>query len=32
VEVIFFFPWATVFRGLGAYGLIAIVLFSVLVF
>jgi NADH-quinone oxidoreductase subunit A len=32
VEIIFFFPWATIFRSLGAYGLIAIVLFSVLVF
>jgi len=32
VEVMFFFPWATIFRGLGAYGLIAILIFSALVF
>jgi NADH-quinone oxidoreductase subunit A len=32
VEIIFFFPWATIFRGLGAYGLIAVLIFSALVF
>jgi NADH-quinone oxidoreductase subunit A len=32
VEIIFFFPWATIFRELGAYGLIAMLIFSALVF
>jgi NADH-quinone oxidoreductase subunit A len=32
VEIIFFFPWAVIFRDLGAYGLIAILIFSALVF
>jgi NADH-quinone oxidoreductase subunit A len=32
VEIIFFFPWATIFRELGAYGLIAVLIFSALVF
>ena len=30
IEIIFFFPWATVFRELGAFGLGAIVIFAVL--
>ena len=32
IEIIFFFPWATVFRDLGGYGLAAIAIFAVLVF
>ena len=32
IEIIFFFPWATIFRELGAYGLIAVLIFSALVF
>jgi len=32
VEIIFFFPWATVFERLGAFGLFAVLIFSALVF
>jgi NADH-quinone oxidoreductase subunit A len=32
IEIIFFFPWATVFRELGAFGLGAILIFAVAVF
>lgn len=32
VEIIFFIPWAVVYRQLGAYGLVAILLFAVMVF
>ncbi len=32
IEIIFFFPWATVFRELGAFGLVAVLLFAVAVF
>jgi NADH-quinone oxidoreductase subunit A len=32
VEIIFFFPWATIFEQLGAYGLFAVLIFSALVF
>jgi NADH-quinone oxidoreductase subunit A len=32
IEIIFFYPFAMVYRELGAYGLIAIVIFSVAVF
>jgi NADH-quinone oxidoreductase subunit A len=32
VEIIFFIPWAVVFDQLGAYGLVAILLFAVMVF
>lgn len=32
IEIIFFFPWATVFRELGAFGLGAILIFAAAVF
>src|SRR5687768_7749143 len=32
IEVIFFFPWATVYKELGGFGLAAIVIFAVAVF
>jgi len=32
IEIIFFFPWAIVHRGLGAFGLYAVLIFSVAVF
>jgi NADH-quinone oxidoreductase subunit A len=32
IEIIFFFPWATVFRELGAFGLGAVVIFGIAVF
>jgi NADH-quinone oxidoreductase subunit A len=32
IEIIFFFAWASVFRDLGAFGLVAILVFSVAVF
>ena len=32
IEIIFLFPWAIVFRSLGAFGLIAIVIFAAAVF
>jgi NADH-quinone oxidoreductase subunit A len=32
IEIIFFFPWATVFRQLGAFGYGAIVIFALAVF
>ena len=32
VEIIFMYPWATVFREIGVFGLVAILIFSVAVF
>lgn len=32
IEIIFLYPWATVYRNLGAFGLAAIVIFSVPIF
>ena len=32
IEIIFFFPWALVYRGLGAFGIGAILIFAVAVF
>ena len=32
IEIIFFIPWAVVYDGLGAFGLVAILLFAVMVF
>lgn len=32
IEIIFIYPWAVIFRGLGAYGLWAMLIFAVLVF
>jgi NADH-quinone oxidoreductase subunit A len=32
IEIIFFLPWAVIYRQLGGYGLVAIVLFAVMVF
>ncbi len=32
IEIIFLYPWAVIYRDLGAFGLIAVVLFSVPIF
>jgi len=32
IEIIFFFPWATIYRQLGMYGLVAILIFAAAVF
>ncbi|MBI2705831.1 MAG: NADH-quinone oxidoreductase subunit A [Actinobacteria bacterium] len=32
IEIIFFFPWATIYRALGTFGLVAIVIFAAAVF
>ncbi len=32
IEIIFFYPWAVIYRNLGAHGLIAITLFSIPIF
>jgi len=32
IEIIFLYPWAVIYRNLGAYGLIAIVVFSLPIF
>jgi NADH-quinone oxidoreductase subunit A len=32
IEIIFFFPWAAIYRQLGTFGLVAIVVFAVAVF
>ena len=32
IEIIFFFPWAMVYRGLGAFGIGAVVIFAATVF
>ena len=32
IEIIFFIPWAVIYQQLGAYGLVAILLFAVMVF
>lgn len=32
IEIIFFIPWAVIYRQLGAYGLFAILIFAVMVF
>ena len=32
IEIIFLFPWAVVYRALGAFGLVEIVIFAVAVF
>jgi NADH-quinone oxidoreductase subunit A len=32
IEIIFFFPWATIYRQLGTFGLVAILIFAAAVF
>ena len=32
IEIIFLYPWAVIYRNIGAYGLIAVVLFSLPIF
>jgi len=32
IEIIFFFPWATIYRQLGTFGLVAILMFAAAVF
>ena len=32
IEIIFFIPWAVIYQQLGAFGLVAILLFAVMVF
>jgi len=32
IEIIFFFPWAVVYRDLGSFGLFAVLIFAALVF